>query len=80
VTGHEGVFDLLSKTRPNSNQELFQPTGSGKVVKIGSAVTRVKEGDSVLLSFNYCSNCGPCKVSVDDVDVDEGLTIKVDDR
>ncbi|GAA5860194.1 hypothetical protein JCM5353_004257 [Sporobolomyces roseus] len=37
--------------------------GSGKVVKIGSAVTRVKEGDSVLLSFNYCSNCGPCKMN-----------------
>ncbi|GAA5875361.1 hypothetical protein JCM16303_000598 [Sporobolomyces ruberrimus] len=36
--------------------------GSGKVLKAGSAVTRVKEGDSVLLSFNYCSNCGPCKM------------------
>ncbi|GAA5931815.1 NAD(P)-dependent alcohol dehydrogenase [Sporobolomyces koalae] len=36
--------------------------GSGKVVKIGSAVTRVQPGDSVLLSFNYCSACGPCKM------------------
>ncbi|GAA6003279.1 hypothetical protein JCM10207_001840 [Rhodosporidiobolus poonsookiae] len=35
--------------------------GSGKVLKVGSAVTRVKEGDSVLLSFNYCSQCGPCQ-------------------
>ncbi|GAA5905648.1 hypothetical protein JCM6882_008737 [Rhodosporidiobolus microsporus] len=35
--------------------------GSGKVVKVGSAVTRVKEGDSVLLSFNNCNECGPCK-------------------
>ncbi|GAA6061594.1 hypothetical protein JCM10212_000902 [Sporobolomyces blumeae] len=35
--------------------------GAGRVVKVGSAVTRVKEGDSVLLSFNYCLECGPCK-------------------
>ncbi|GAA5865878.1 hypothetical protein JCM8547_005744 [Rhodosporidiobolus lusitaniae] len=35
--------------------------GSGKVLKVGSAVTRVKEGDSVLLSFSHCNECGPCK-------------------
>lgn len=31
--------------------------GSGKVVKVGKGVTRVKEGDSVLLSFSYCQKC-----------------------
>ncbi|GAA5919696.1 hypothetical protein JCM1841_005237 [Sporobolomyces salmonicolor] len=36
--------------------------GSGKVLKVGSAVTRVKEGDSVLLSFAHCLDCGPCKI------------------
>lgn len=35
--------------------------GSGKVVKVGSAVTRVKAGDDVLLSFSHCSECGSCK-------------------
>ncbi|GAA5947207.1 hypothetical protein JCM3765_001575 [Sporobolomyces pararoseus] len=37
--------------------------GSGIVQKCGSAVTRCKEGDSVLLSFNHCSSCGPCKMN-----------------
>ncbi|GAA6006340.1 hypothetical protein JCM11491_004920 [Sporobolomyces phaffii] len=37
--------------------------GSGVVAKVGSAVTRVKEGDAVLLSFSYCGTCGPCKMS-----------------
>jgi len=35
--------------------------GSGIVLKVGSEVTRVQEGDSVLLSFSYCQNCKVCK-------------------
>ncbi|GAA6042232.1 hypothetical protein JCM8097_005108 [Rhodosporidiobolus ruineniae] len=37
--------------------------GSGRVVSVGSAVTRVKAGDPVLLSFNFCTTCGPCQTS-----------------
>lgn len=36
--------------------------GSGVVLKAGKSVTRVKEGDKVLCSFNHCSQCGPCQV------------------
>jgi len=78
----------VMKVRRSSPSDCYIPaligvsrgTGSGKVVKVGSAVTRVKEGDSVLLSFNYCSNCGPCKVSRNQLRVDEKLTFDVDDR
>ncbi|GAA6000951.1 NAD(P)-dependent alcohol dehydrogenase [Rhodotorula paludigena] len=35
--------------------------GSGVVMKAGKSVTRVKEGDKVLCSFNHCSECGPCQ-------------------
>ncbi|KAL8290412.1 hypothetical protein RQP46_002670 [Phenoliferia psychrophenolica] len=35
--------------------------GSGTVVSVGSAVTRVQPGDSVLLSFSYCNECASCK-------------------
>ncbi|KAK6063821.1 alcohol dehydrogenase (zinc-binding dehydrogenase) [Seiridium cupressi] len=35
--------------------------GSGYVKKVGSAVSSVKEGDAVLLSFSYCGECHVCK-------------------
>ncbi|EPS35522.1 hypothetical protein H072_11040 [Dactylellina haptotyla CBS 200.50] len=35
--------------------------GSGYVVRVGSAVTKVKPGDAVLLSFSYCGSCYVCK-------------------
>ncbi|BGP22536.1 hypothetical protein JCM10295v2_001421 [Rhodotorula toruloides] len=35
--------------------------GSGRVLKVGEAVTRVQPGDKVLCSFNHCSSCGPCR-------------------
>ncbi|KAK6840387.1 hypothetical protein PG995_016141 [Apiospora arundinis] len=35
--------------------------GSGYVQKVGSAVTHVKPGDPVLLSFTHCGNCHVCK-------------------
>ncbi|KAK8068809.1 hypothetical protein PG994_005425 [Apiospora phragmitis] len=35
--------------------------GSGYVQKVGSAVTHVKPGDPVLLSFTYCGHCHVCK-------------------
>lgn len=36
--------------------------GSGKVLKVGTAVTRVQVEDEVLLSFSHCEECGSCKV------------------
>ncbi|GAA5851546.1 hypothetical protein JCM8547_001129 [Rhodosporidiobolus lusitaniae] len=35
--------------------------GSGIVVSVGSAVTRVQPGDSVLMSFSSCGECPYCK-------------------
>ncbi|KAG9775432.1 hypothetical protein KCU88_g5096, partial [Aureobasidium melanogenum] len=35
--------------------------GAGYVVKVGSNVTKVKAGDSVLLSFAFCGNCHNCE-------------------
>lgn len=34
--------------------------GSGVVEKVGSAVTTVKPGDKVVLSFSYCGTCPSC--------------------
>ncbi|KAK6537259.1 hypothetical protein TWF694_011452 [Orbilia ellipsospora] len=34
--------------------------GGGYVVQVGSAVTKVKPGDAVLLSFSYCGDCYVC--------------------
>jgi aryl-alcohol dehydrogenase len=34
--------------------------GAGIVVATGSAVTRVKAGDPVVLSYDYCSTCASC--------------------
>ncbi|BGP13563.1 hypothetical protein JCM10213v2_001495 [Rhodosporidiobolus nylandii] len=50
----DGVF-------PSPFPNVAGHEGAGKVLKVGSAVTRVKEGDSVLLSFAYCEDCGSCK-------------------
>ncbi|OQV08358.1 hypothetical protein CLAIMM_12646 [Cladophialophora immunda] len=35
--------------------------GSGVVEQVGSEVKHVAVGDHVLLSFNYCGNCTPCR-------------------
>ena len=35
--------------------------GSGVVVTVGSAVRQVSPGDHVILSFDYCGRCQPCR-------------------
>lgn len=35
--------------------------GAGIVEKVGSAVTRIKPGDHVALSFSYCGECRNCR-------------------
>jgi aryl-alcohol dehydrogenase len=34
--------------------------GAGRVLSVGSAVTKVQPGDHVILSFAYCGRCAPC--------------------
>lgn len=45
---------------PSAFPSIAGHEGSGTVVSVGSGVTRVKAGDSVLLSFASCSNCPYC--------------------
>lgn len=40
---------------------VFGHEGSGVVVAVGSAVTKVAEGDRVVLSFNSCGQCKQCR-------------------
>jgi Zn-dependent alcohol dehydrogenase len=46
---------------PTAFPSIAGHEGSGIVVAVGSEVTRVKEGDSVLLSFSSCQSCGYCE-------------------
>ncbi|KAK3356097.1 GroES-like protein [Neurospora tetraspora] len=34
--------------------------GAGKVLSVGTSVTHLSPGDSVLLSFSHCESCAPC--------------------
>lgn len=36
-------------------------SGAGYVTRVGRGVTKVKPGDSVLLSFAYCGECHNCR-------------------
>jgi Zn-dependent alcohol dehydrogenase len=36
--------------------------GAGTVLAVGSSVTQAKEGDHVLLSYDYCGTCSQCKL------------------
>lgn len=45
---------------PSAFPNVTGHEGSGTVVKVGSDVTRVKEGDKVLMSFAYCQSCMIC--------------------
>lgn len=57
------IADLLiaNGAFPSPFPNIVGHEGSGKVVKVGKAVTRVKEGDSVLLSFSYDQKCKTCR-------------------
>lgn len=46
---------------PSPFPNMVGHEGSGKVIRVGKAVTRVKEGDSVLLSFSYDQKCKICR-------------------
>lgn len=40
---------------------VFGHEGSGTVQAVGSKVTKVKPGDSVVLTFDSCGHCMPCR-------------------
>jgi aryl-alcohol dehydrogenase len=40
---------------------VFGHEGSGIVEKVGARVTKVKPGDHVVLAWDYCGTCSPCK-------------------
>lgn len=62
VLGHEGRFQYPSIRGVSvSVLWLTDSTGSGYVVQVGSAVTKAKAGDAVLLSFSYCGECYVCQ-------------------
>ncbi|GAA6004319.1 NAD(P)-dependent alcohol dehydrogenase [Rhodotorula paludigena] len=46
---------------PSAFPSILGHEGSGTVVAIGSAVTRVQPGDSVLLSYSTCGECPYCQ-------------------
>ncbi|KAI9003315.1 alcohol dehydrogenase class III [Hyaloraphidium curvatum] len=47
---------------PETDPHILGHEGSGVIVKTGSAVTRVKEGDHVVLLFKHaCGRCGECQ-------------------
>ncbi|KAK4052989.1 hypothetical protein OIO90_004113 [Microbotryomycetes sp. JL221] len=45
---------------PSPFPALTGHEGAGKVIKVGSKVTRAQIGDQVLLSFSSCQECGLC--------------------
>lgn len=60
VLGGHGQFRTSPQRETNqaeTNHFSLCFVGSGKVIQVGKGVTRVKEGDSVLLSFSYCQKC-----------------------
>ncbi|MEN8905420.1 MAG: NAD(P)-dependent alcohol dehydrogenase [Clostridiales bacterium] len=46
---------------PTTLPAVFGHEGAGIVELVGKKVTKVKPGDHVVLSWNYCSECRPCK-------------------
>ncbi|MDR0124590.1 MULTISPECIES: NAD(P)-dependent alcohol dehydrogenase [Bacillus] len=51
---------VLDGTLPVPRPALLGHEGSGIVVKVGSNVTTVQEGDHVVLGFAYCGHCHNC--------------------
>ena len=55
--------DLLSRELPPEffgGPQVYGHEGAGIVEAVGSAVTSVKPGDKVVLSFNSCGSCPSC--------------------
>lgn len=59
VLGHEGER-RHRRQHPQIFFVLTNFSGSGYVVRTGSAVKHVQAGDAILLSFSYCGECYVC--------------------
>ncbi|KAH7390382.1 alcohol dehydrogenase [Cadophora sp. MPI-SDFR-AT-0126] len=54
-------LSCMDGTLPAGVPNVFGHEGAGMVLNVGANITDFKTGDKVLLSFNYCGDCGACK-------------------
>lgn len=54
-------FMPWKETVPARFPAVYGHEGSGVVEKVGAKVTKVKPGDHVVMTFNYCGVCIPCR-------------------
>jgi Zn-dependent alcohol dehydrogenase len=60
ILGHEGTsLTPTSKIHPELISLIYK--GAGRVLRVGSKVTKVSPGDPVLLSFHACEECTNCR-------------------
>jgi len=52
---------MRDQTFPVPQPIVLGHEGAGIVVKVGAEVTTVDVGDHVVMSFDYCGECGSCK-------------------
>jgi len=53
--------DLKVHTRPGPKPIVLGHEGAGVVERVGAGVTRLAEGDHVVLSVNFCGECPSCR-------------------
>ncbi|OJJ98423.1 hypothetical protein ASPACDRAFT_53314 [Aspergillus aculeatus ATCC 16872] len=51
---------LMSGELPSPQPGVFGHEGAGTIRQIGTAITHVRPGDHVLLSFDFCTHCANC--------------------
>jgi aryl-alcohol dehydrogenase len=56
-------ISVMNRPFPIDKPIVLGHEGAGVVESVGSAVTKVKPGDRVLLSYNFCGSCPSCAQS-----------------
>lgn len=54
-------ISVMNRPFPVDQPIVLGHEGAGVVESVGSAVTKVKAGDRVVLSFNFCGECPSCQ-------------------
>ncbi|MET0371412.1 MAG: NAD(P)-dependent alcohol dehydrogenase [Sphingobium sp.] len=54
-------LNFMGGAAPYPFPAVFGHEGAGRVVAVGEAVTRVRVGDAVVMSFRACGACRPCE-------------------
>lgn len=54
-------LSCASGVLPTGPNAILGHEGAGVVVSVGSSITHVQPGDSVLLSFSHCGACAQCR-------------------